>query len=144
MVSPDLSKYFLIFSYAWEHTIAEVLLQKKNQSVEHPIAFLRKILRDGELKYDIMEKKAYALVKYQKDFRVHIFHSHIIAYVPSNMVKGILTEPDPEGKGEKWIVGFLEYDIKIKPTKLIKGQGLAKMMTDSNCECLQLNLLSSH
>ena len=53
------------------------------------------------MKYDIMEKKAYALVKYQKDFRVHIFHSHIIAYVPSNMVKGILTEPNPEGKGEK-------------------------------------------
>ena len=39
---------------------------------------------------------------------------------------------------------LLEYDIEIKPTKLIKGKGLAKMMTNSNCESLQLNFLTSH
>ena len=37
---------------------------------------------------------------------------------------------------------LLEYDIEIKPTKLIKGQGLAKMMTDSHCDSLQLNFLA--
>ena len=53
---------------------------------------------DGELNYDIMEKKTYALVKSLKYFRVYILHSHIIGYVPSNVVKGILTQPDPKGK----------------------------------------------
>ena len=38
---------------------------------------------------------------------------------------------------------LLEYDIEIKPTKLIKGQGLAKIMANSNCESLQLNFLTS-
>ena len=38
---------------------------------------------------------------------------------------------------------LLEYDINIIPTKLIKGRGLEKMLTDSNCESLQLNFLSS-
>ena len=43
----------------------------------------------------------------------------------------------------KWIAVLLEYDIEIKPTKtLIKGRGLAKMMTDSNYDSLQLNFLS--
>ena len=37
---------------------------------------------------------------------------------------------------------LLEYDIEIKPTKLIKGQGLAKMMTYSHCDSLQLNFLA--
>ena len=94
------------------------------------------MLRDGELKYDIMEKQAYALVKALKYFRVYILHSHIIAHVPSAAVKRILTQPDPEGRRAKWIATLLEYDIKIKPTKLIKGQGLAKMMANSNCESL--------
>ena len=102
------------------------------------------MFRDDELKYDIMEKQAYALVKSLTYFRVYVLHSHIIAYVPSNVVKSILTQPYPEGKGEKWIIVLLEYDIEIKPTKLIKGQGLAKMMTNSNCESLQLNFLTSH
>ena len=91
-----------------------------------------------------MEKKAYAIVKYLKYFRVYVLHSHIIAYVPSNVVKSILTQPDPEGKREKWIVVLLEYDNEIKPTKLIKGKGLAKMMTDSNCGSLQLNLVTGY
>jgi len=110
--------------------------------MEHPIAFFSKMLRDGELKYDIMEKQAYALIKALKDFRIYILHSHIIAHVPSAAVKGILTQPDPEGRRAKWIATLLEYDIEIKPTKLIKGQGLAKMMANSNCEALQINFLS--
>ena len=83
-----------------------------------------------------MEKQAYALVKALKYFRIYLLHSHIIAYVPSNEVKIILTKLDPEGKRAKWVVVLLEYDIEIKPTKLIKGQGLAKMMTDSHCDSL--------
>ena len=72
-----------------------------------------------------MEKQAYSLVKYLKYFRVYILHSHIIAYVPINVVKNILTQPDPEGKREKWIVVLLEYDMEIRPTKLVKGHELA-------------------
>ena len=90
-----------------------------------------------------MEKRAYALVKALKYFRVYILHSHIIAHVRTAAVKGILTQPDPEGRREKWIATLLEYDIEIRPTKLIKGQGLAKILTYSNCESLQLNFLSS-
>ena len=50
-----------------------------------------------------MEKQPYALVKALKDFRVYILHSHIIAHVPTTTVKGILTQPNPEGRGAKWI-----------------------------------------
>ena len=69
------------------------------------------MLRYGELKYNIMEKQAYVLVKALKDFKVYLLHSHIIAHVPSAAVKGILTQPDPEGRREKWTATLLEYDI---------------------------------
>ena len=78
----------------------------------------------------------YPLIKSLKDFRVYILHSHIIAYVPGNIVKGILTQSDLEGRRAKWIAVLFEYEIEINPTKLVKGQGLAKMMTKSNCDSL--------
>jgi hypothetical protein len=56
-------------------------------------------------------------------------------------VKDILTQPDLEGKS-KWIVVLLEYDLEIKPTKLIKGQGLAKLMAQTNCEVLGRNFIA--
>jgi hypothetical protein len=72
LISPDFSKEFMIFSFASENTIAVVLLQRNEQGHEQPISFFRKTLRDSELKYDLIEKQAYALVKALKSFRVYI------------------------------------------------------------------------
>ena len=77
MVSPYFNRYFLIFSYASDHTIAGVLLQKNSQNVEQPIAFFSKVLRDGELKYNIMEKQAYALINSLK-YSGFMFFIHIL------------------------------------------------------------------
>jgi len=97
------------------------MLQKYEQTFEKPIAYFNKTLQDDPLRYDIMEKQDYALLKALKEFKMYILHSHVIAYVPNNSVKNILTQPDLEGRRGKWIVAMLEYDLKINPMKLIKG-----------------------
>jgi len=143
LTSPKFDRDFMIFSFASEHTIAAVLLQNDDQGCEKPIAFFSKALRDAPLKYQIMEKQAYALVKAIKDFRVYILYSHVIAYVPNVVIKDILTQEGIEGKRGKWIANILEYDIEIRPTKLIKGQGLAKLMTETNFHVLDINELDN-
>jgi hypothetical protein len=123
-------------------TVAAVLLQKNNQGQEKPIAFFSKALRDVELRYEIMENQAYALVKALKAFKVYVLHSKIIAHVPSASVKDILIQPDIDGRRGKWIAKILEFDLEIKPTKLIKGQGLAKLLAESNCRALGINFIN--
>jgi len=129
LISPYYSKGFLIFSFASENNIVVVLLQRNEQGYEKPISFFKKTHRDSKLKYDIMEKKVYALVKALKSFILYILQSEITAYVPSSAVKEILVQPNCEGKRGKWITKIVEYDLTIKPTQLIKGQGLSKLMT---------------
>jgi hypothetical protein len=90
-----------------------------------------------------MEKQAFALVKSIKYFRVYIFHSHTIAYVPNAVVKDILTQDNLDGRRGKWIAVILQYDIDIKPMKLIKGQGLEKLMAESNFHALDINVLAA-
>ena len=36
----------------------------------------------------------------------------------------------------------MEYDVEIKPTKLVKGQGIANLLADSNCEALGLHMMT--
>eukprot|EP00253_Pinus_taeda_P019747 PITA_19747 len=105
---------------------------KNKEGYEQPIAFFSKDLRDASLKYNIMEKQAFSLVKAIKDFRVYILHSHIIAHVPNIVVKDIPTQNGPDGKRGKWIAVILEYDIDIKPTKLTK---------ESNFNPLDINVV---
>ena len=63
-------------------------------------------------------------------------------YVPSVVIKEILTQEEPDGRRAKWIATLLEYDREIRPMKLVKGQGLAKLMAHSNCEVLGMNFLA--
>ena len=66
-------------------------------------------------------------------------HSHSTVFVPSSAIKDILTQVEPDGRRAKWIATLLEYDIETRPTKLVKGQGLAKLMAQSNYEALGVN-----
>ena len=131
----------MTFYFASEDTLAVVLLQKNNYGLEQPIAFFSKTLRDSELKYNTLEKQAYSLVKALKFFRIYVLHYKIIAYVPNATIKDILTQPDSEGKRGKWIPKIMEYDVDIKPIKLVKGHGLAKLLVDSNCQALSFHLM---
>jgi hypothetical protein len=91
-----------------------------------------------------MEKQAYALVKSLKAFRVYVLHHRIISYVPSASVKEILVQPDIDGKKSKWIAKILEFDLEIKPTKLVKGKGLARLLAESNCKPLGVNFMNAN
>eukprot|EP00253_Pinus_taeda_P023220 PITA_23220 len=144
LISPDYSKEFHIFSFASDDTLAAVLLQADEEGSKHPVAFFSKTLRDVELRYDIIEKQAYALIKSLKAFRVYILHSKVIAYVPSASVKYVLTQPDADGRRAKWIAKLIEFNIELKPTKLVKGQGLARLMAEENCKMLDMNLISTN
>ena len=53
-----------------------------------------------------------------------------------------MTQVDPDGKRGKWTTNLLEYDIEIRPTKLVKGHGLEKMMAQSNFDCLDMDFIA--
>ena len=92
--------------------------------MEQPFVFYNQALRDSTMKYEIMKKNDYALVKDLKEFMVYILHSHTIVYVPFVPIKEILTQAKIDGRRAKWIASLLEYDLEISPMKLVKGQGL--------------------
>lgn len=109
LISPDFTKSFMIFFFVSDHTIAATLLQKNAEGHEQPISFFSRALRDASLKYNIIEKHEFELVKALKDFKVYIFHSHIIAFVPSAVVKDILTQTNLDGRRGKWISTIPEW-----------------------------------
>ena len=81
-------------------------------------------------------------MKTLKVFRVYVLHSYVVAYVPNYVVKDILTQPDPNGRNDRWISVLLEYDLEINKSKLLKGHMLAKLMAQSNCDLLGIDLIT--
>ena len=45
---------------------------------------------------------------------------------------------------KKWVSKIQEYDLEIKPTKLVKGQGLAQMLMKGNENALGISFKLNH
>jgi hypothetical protein len=142
LINPDYSKTFYVFSFASYDTVAAFLLQKDEENFDHPVAFFSKTLWDAELRYDPIEKQDYALIKALKSFKIYILHSKVIAYVPSSSVKDVLTQSDIDGKRARWIEKMIEFNIEVNPTKLVKGQGLTKLLAEENHKLLDINFIA--
>jgi hypothetical protein len=65
-------------------------------------------------------------------------YNKIKYFIPYPTVKDVLSQQDCLGSRGKWVSQIQEYDLEIKPSKIIKGQGLAKMLTESNQEAIEM------
>jgi hypothetical protein len=104
--------------------------------------YLEKVLETSELKYNILEKQSYAMVKALKYFRTYVLHSKKLHMCQTTQLKISWCNHDSDGKRRKWLAKIQGYDLEIKPTKLIKGQGLARLLTESNLKVLGINNIS--
>jgi hypothetical protein len=53
------------------------------------------------------------------------------------MVKEVLIKKECSGTSRRWITKIQEYDLEIRTTKMVRGQGLKKMMAENNLDALQ-------
>lgn len=55
LISLDYTQGFILFSFASYHTMAVILMKKRDQ-LEKPITLFSRTIRDAALKYNIIEK----------------------------------------------------------------------------------------
>lgn len=63
---------------------------------------------------------------------MYVLQSGITTFIPTTAVNDILVQGDSKRKMGRWIAKIQEYELDINPTKLIKVQGLAKVLSQSN------------
>lgn len=104
-----------------------VLTQKDTKKgSENPIAFHSKTLKEYDVKYNFVEKQALVVVKGLKKFRHFIARNKTTMYVAHPVVREYIMEGDITKKRAIWITKILEYDIDLRPTKIISGKGLCE------------------
>ena len=63
--------------------------------------------------------------------------------MPYQAVKDVLLQANGIGIRGNWISQIQEYDLEIKPIKIVKGQGLAQLLT-KKINSHAVNLASEH
>lgn len=74
------------------------------------------------------------MVKAIKAFKCYLVGATVISFVPSAAVKDIFSQQEVTGRRCRWINRIQEFNVDVQITKLVRGQGLAKLMTQANLD----------
>jgi hypothetical protein len=125
-----LNRDFFLYTFAYDQSLATILTQKDDDKNEAPMSFMRTNLQGVELNYLSIDKQAYAVYKEVKHFKSYILKNHTKVIVPHPAVQSLFTQQDMGEIRGNWMEVVQEFDPDIKPSKLIKGQGLWKLAVE--------------
>ena len=85
-------------------------------------------LQGAELNYLSEDKQECAVFKAVKQFKPYILKNITKVIVPHPTARSLFMQKElGEGRGN-WVSALQEYDLEFKPTTIIKGQGLCKLL----------------
>ncbi|XP_077228409.1 uncharacterized protein LOC143861370 [Tasmannia lanceolata] len=109
-------------------TLAAVLIREE-QNQQIPIYYVNQVLHEAEMRYQRVEKLAYALVMEARKLRSY-FQALTIKVMTDQPLRQIVHRPDTSGRLVKWAVELSEFDIRYLPRQAIKAQVLADFMAE--------------
>jgi len=132
LATPNFSNHFILYRFSSNRSYAMILTQANQEKAEAPIAFFSSNLQGAELNYLDVEKQAYAVFKAIKYFRPFLLETHTKIIVLFPAVRNLLVQKDVGKKRANWVTALQEYDIKITPANIVKGEGFCKMLAGAS------------
>jgi hypothetical protein len=130
--TPNFSNHFILYTLASDSSYAAVLTQINDQNLEAPISFYSSNLQGAELNYSEVEKQAFAVYKAIKHYRPFLLKAHTKVIVPFSAVRQLLVQRELGEKRANWVTTLQEYDLEIKPAKIVKGQGFCRLLAGAS------------
>ena len=96
--SQNFDNEFILYTFAFDHSIVVVLTQNNEEGEEFLVSFMRTGLQGVELKYLAINKQAFAIFKDMNHFRPCLLRSHTNIIVPHSAVRALLILKEPENQ----------------------------------------------
>lgn len=128
----DFLKPFVLYTFSFNTSYATVLTQLNDENVEAHISFSRSNLQGAELNYSTVERHAFVVFKTLKHFRPFLLKTHTKIIVPYPAVRQLLIQREVWEKKANWLTALQEYDVEIRPAKIVRGQGFCRMLTGAS------------
>ncbi|XP_077249113.1 uncharacterized protein LOC143888546 [Tasmannia lanceolata] len=128
LTKPEPGEELFLYLSVSPTALAAVLIHKEHRQ-QKPIYYVSKVLHDVEIRYQRVEKLAYALVMAARKLRPY-FQAHTIKVLTDQPLRQVLHRPDISGRLVKWAVELSEFDIQYVPRPAIKAQVLADFVAE--------------
>eukprot|EP00253_Pinus_taeda_P027097 PITA_27097 len=130
--APNFSNHFTLYTIASDFSYAAVLTQINNHNLEAPVSFYSSNLKGAEINYSEVEKQAFVVYKVVKHYRPFLLKAHTKVIVPFPSVRQLLIQRELGEKRANWVTTLQEYDLEIKPAKIVRGQGFCRLLAGAS------------
>ena len=118
LVFTDFQKQFRLETDASKEGLGTVLLQESDDGQYHPVAFASRELKGGEPKYHSSKLEFLALKwAITEQFREYLQYQPFTVYVDNNPLTYILTTPNQDVLGHRWVAALAGYNMKLEYLK---------------------------
>jgi hypothetical protein len=90
--SPDFTKYFLLYMFTSDHSLAIMLTQIDEQGDKYLVAFMSTRLQGPEMNYPSVDNQIFFVHKAIKQFRPYILKNHMKVVVPHLEVRSLFIQ----------------------------------------------------
>ena len=104
--STNFDKYFILYTFASDDSLAAVLTQKQDGGDEFPISFMSTGLQGAELNYVAVDKQAYAVFKVVKQFKPYILKNWTKVIVPHPAVRSLFIQKELGERRGNWVTSL--------------------------------------
>ena len=125
---PDAREPIIVYLAISNEAVSSALVQEI-KTEERPIYFVSRVLHGAEVRYQMIEKVALALIITPRRMQMY-FHNHQIIVRTNYPIMKMLTKPDLVGRMIGWTIEFSEFHIRYQPRETIKSQALANFATE--------------
>ncbi|XP_061339596.1 uncharacterized protein LOC133286219 [Gastrolobium bilobum] len=126
--SPREGEPLIMYLYVGDIVVSSVLVQEDEEGHQQ-IYFVSWLLQRVELRYQKLEKVAFALLISARRLRAYFQGRRVV--VRSDLpIQQILHKPDIVGRMMAWAVELSEFDISFESLKAIKSQALADFVRE--------------
>ena len=118
LVFADFKKPFRLETDALKEGLGAVLLQESDDGQHHPVAFASRELKGGEPKYH-SSKLEFLAFKWAvtEQFREYLQYQPFTVHTDNNPLTYILTTPNLDALGHRWVVALAGYNMKLEYLK---------------------------
>ncbi|CAL0314908.1 unnamed protein product [Lupinus luteus] len=125
---PEPDEVLFVYLAVSDEAVAAVLI-KETADGQNPVYFISKALQGPELRYQKLEKVAYALLVATRRLRQY-FQSHATVVRTNQPIRQILHKPELAGRMIAWSVELSQFDIRFEPRTAIKSQVLSDFVAE--------------
>ena len=121
LIYADITKPFMLETDASKTALGAVLSQQKD-GVYHPVAYASRILNDAETRYHSSKQEFLALKwSITEQFPEYLIHLPFTVRTDNNPLTYVLTTPNLDATGHRWVAAMASFKFKIEYLKGTKN-----------------------